>query len=172
MHVHFRQHFTKHFCSCGYQSASYDSIYCRQKSGACSTRGIHEVDMNSYPWFLRHIGWKKAPSFEECIPTLNGEGKQTMTFRQPTESLPRRPVKERLGKPVHTSRVYVPETHPEVERLEAEARWHEREAEAIIVPHRPLIGRSSEEKRYTFIWTLLCCYGDTIWLLETMLWIL
>ena len=41
----------------------------------------------------------------------------------------RRPVKKRLIKPVHTSRVYVSETHPELERLEAESRWHEREAE-------------------------------------------
>ena len=126
MHAHFRQHYTKHFCSCGYRSASYDSIYCHQKDGPCSTRDIHEVDRNSYPRFLRHIGWRTAPIFGECIPTLDREGRRTMTYRRPDKNATRRPVKERLGRPTRTP--YVQDTHPELERLEREARWHEKEA--------------------------------------------
>ena len=84
MHVHFHQHFTKHFCLCGYQSSSYDSIYYHQRGRTCSAQGIYK-DKNSYPLFLRHIGWKKAPTFGEFIPTLNHEGKQTMTFRRPAD---------------------------------------------------------------------------------------
>ena len=129
MHVHFRKHYTKHFCSCGYQSASSDSIYCHQKGRTCFARDIYEVHKNSYPRFLRHVGWKEIPKFGECIPTLNPEGKRTITHRRPAEVPTRRSVKERLGKPVNTARVYASETHPELERLEAEARWHKREAE-------------------------------------------
>ena len=67
MHVYFRQHYTKHFCSCGYQSTSYDSIYCHQKARTCSARGICEVDENSYPRFLRHVGWREAPTSGELF---------------------------------------------------------------------------------------------------------
>ena len=52
-----------------------------------------------------------------------------MVFRRPGESATRRPVKERLRKPTRIASIQVAETDPEIERLEREARWHEKEAE-------------------------------------------
>ena len=123
MHTHFRQHFTKHFCTCGYNSMSYDSVY-RHRTGQSCTAAIqdmHEVDKHSYPRFLRLIKWKPVPAFGEWTSTLHGDGRRTLTYRRSIE--PRRPVKERLGRQVDVSRIHT----PEMERLRAQVEWHEQE---------------------------------------------
>ena len=129
MHLHFRQHFTKHFCSCGYTSASYDSIYQHQKYGHCreSSRTIYEVDRNSYPRFLRHVGWRSAQPFGECRPTLDGEGRRTLTYSNSSEQRPS--IQDRLGEPVRIRQVRDPAAEKELRRLERQALWHAHEAE-------------------------------------------
>ena len=129
MHLHFRQHFTKHFCSCGYTSASYDSIYQHQKYGHCreSSRTIYEVDRNSYPRFLRHVGWRSAQPFGECRPTLDGEGRRTLTYSNSSEQRPS--IQDRLGEPVRIRQVRDPAAEEELRRLERQALWHAHEAE-------------------------------------------
>ena len=51
MHIHFLQHYTKYICTCWYKGVSYDSVYCHQRNGSCSTptQGIHKVDKNKRP---------------------------------------------------------------------------------------------------------------------------
>lgn len=74
MNVHFRQHFTKHFCSCGYRSASYNSyLLSLEERSLFHTK--HLRGGQKYPRFFYHIGWRTAPAFGECLPTLVSEGK-------------------------------------------------------------------------------------------------
>ena len=137
MHTHVKQHFTKHFCTCGYNSASYDSVYRHQIGQSCTAtkQDIHEVDKHSYPRFLRFIKWKTSLAFGTRIPTLDGEGRRTLTYRRSIE--PRKPIKERLGRRVDVSGILNPETGPELEYLRAQADWLEKEANY----YRERIGR-------------------------------
>ena len=83
MHLHYQQHLNKHFCDCGYSSASYNSIYQHQHYGHCKEPSsiIYEVDRRSYPRFLRHIKRKSAQPFGECTPTLDNEGRHKLTYQ-------------------------------------------------------------------------------------------
>ena len=63
-----RQHYAKHFCSCGYRSASYDSIYCHQKSGASSTQDIHEVDKIAIHNSYDILGGERHQYLENAYP--------------------------------------------------------------------------------------------------------
>ena len=121
MHLHYRQHLTKHFCGCGYSSASYDSIYQHQHYEHCRepSNVIYEVDRRSYPRFLRRIKWTSAQPFGECTPTLDDEERRTY---QMTEER-RIPIRERLGEPAAVRRVQmVPSAgRDELERLEGQS---------------------------------------------------
>ena len=82
----------------------------------------HEVDKNSYPCFLHYIGLRTVPAFRECVPTSEREGKTTMTYQCLIETVPRRHLNKRLGKPTNVSRVRAEELLPEVYRLRTQAR--------------------------------------------------
>ena len=126
MHVHTRQHFTKHFCSCGYRGTSYETIIHHQTYKDCSARttDVYEVDKSSYPRFLRHVGWKSATPFGDCIPTSSRDERHP----QMNPLVERRPVKERLGAPrINRLREVRPEID-ELVRLEEKAKWHHKEA--------------------------------------------
>ena len=128
MHLHYRQHLTKHFCGCGYSSASYDSIYQHQHRHCKDLLNvIYNLDRRSYPHFLRHIKWTSAQPFGKCTPTLDSEGRRTLTYQWQKK---RKPVRERLREPVAVRRVQtVPSAaRDELERLERQATWHDRDA--------------------------------------------
>ena len=103
MHLHYRQHLTKHFCGCGYNNASYDSIYQHQHYGHCREPAniIYEVVRRSYPRFLRHVKWSTAQPFGECIPTLNGDGQRTMTYQISEEKANKRTTRRTSSSQTH-----------------------------------------------------------------------
>ena len=124
MHVHVRQHYTKHFCPCGFRSTLYDTVLQHQQHDSCQQNAtkIYEVDGDSYTDFLRHVRWRATQPFGKCTP-VSDRGDQYLDTHQH-----RRPVRERLG------RQYVAINHvrhaevDELEDLERRARWHDKEA--------------------------------------------
>ena len=56
VHVHVRQHYTKHLCPCGYRSTLYDTVLQHQQHGGCQQNAtkIYKVDGDSYADVLRH----------------------------------------------------------------------------------------------------------------------
>ena len=69
------------------------------------------------------------PAFGGCVPALDGEGRQTLTYRRAAEVTTKRPIHERLENPTRISRVRTGEPHPELQRLKEQARWHEKKAQ-------------------------------------------
>ena len=130
MHTHVRQHYTKNFCTCGYNSASYDSVYRHQFGQSCKAtkQDIHEVDRHSYPRSLRFIIQKQHPPLAPVPPPPLGKsrGKRTLTYRRPAE--PRSPTQEKLGQRVDVTLIRSKETDPELEYYRAQVDQHEQEA--------------------------------------------
>ena len=90
MHLHYRQHLTKHFCNCGYSSTIYDFIYQHSCYGHCRepSQTIYKVDRLSYPRFLRHVKWQSAQPFGERRPTLDEESRRTLTYKTSAKQKP------------------------------------------------------------------------------------
>ena len=70
--VHVRQHYTRNFCSCGYNSVSRDTVLNHAKRCENSNRITYEVDKKSYPLFCNTMGWKRPPTFNSCRPKWSG----------------------------------------------------------------------------------------------------
>ena len=61
------------------------------------------MDRISYPRFLRHVRWQSAQMFGECRPTLDEDGRRTLTYKTSAEQRPS--IRERLGEPVNVQRI-------------------------------------------------------------------
>ena len=66
--VHVRQHYTRNFCSWGYNSVSRDMVLSQTKKCENSNRIAYELDKKSYPLFCNTMGWKNPPKFHSCQP--------------------------------------------------------------------------------------------------------
>ena len=133
MHIHFRQHFTKHFVHVGTDVLVMIlfTITNLSRLNTRYTRGRQEP-LSPLPNVCR-LG-----AFGACIPTLDKEGRHTMSYQHMTEvAIPRKSVEERLGRPSNVSRIQTSEPPTELQRLEAQADWHDREA-AIYREKTPL----------------------------------
>ena len=73
---HYRQHFTRMFCSCGFQSADFKVVQRhqgRRNMGIPCPRGctsVHEVDQKQYEGWAEYVGLKTRDRFPVCQPTV------------------------------------------------------------------------------------------------------
>ncbi len=73
---HCRQHFTRFFCQCGWQSVSRDCVVRHQKKECYAPghgRTNYEADADSFPRLVQSMGWTPALSFPPCRPHLRPE---------------------------------------------------------------------------------------------------
>ena len=66
--------------------------------------------------------------FGECRPTLDEDGRRTLTYKTSAEQRPS--IRERLGEPVNVQRIKNTAAEEELRHLERQATWHAREAES------------------------------------------
>lgn len=87
---HVWQHFSRQYCSCGFNAVSRDMVLRHQRRYRLRTDAqqhggdqgrIYKVDEVSYPAWCRAVGFQNPPLFRPCQPTLS---------RMPNSSLIRR----------------------------------------------------------------------------------
>ena len=123
---HLRQHFTRVFCRCGFQSPSKDVVARHQRQhqhGPEHGQRCLEAERSLYPKLCRDMGWQSPPPFEDCIPALrHGKKYQTPqelvnTLYQPTHTDGRVSIFRRLGEPIPRRLVSPP---PAIRNLQVE----------------------------------------------------
>ena len=110
--MHIKQHYLRAYCQCGHARMSRDTVQqhinaYENSRDAKKHQDLYMVDQESYPDLCRVLEWTEPAPFLPCQPIITGP--PVTRPRSPT--LPRRDVRERLGR--RTRSVRGPRAQPE-----------------------------------------------------------